>query len=199
MVKWGVMRISKNFFWACLLAFAGVSTSRALESSELIRSGANAAFGRALFFKPPVVARLSVRQIKTKAPLSPKASQGLKTLRLSGYVHLQGSAFVTRTPSHVNVAVSGWTTLKDQEGRTLSGSINLSDSSLYFVSENHVSGWARPYAYVSIYDAGRHLGDARIEGSINVSGFSANNRLTLSGSGYVYGQLQVEDGASRQP
>lgn len=191
------MRIFRNLLLLCFFLLAGVSASGALESSELLRAGANAAFGRALFFKPPVVPRLSVRQIKTKAPRSPKVSQGLKTLRLSGYVHLQGSAFVQRTPSHVNVAVSGWTTLKDQEGRTLSGSINLSDSSLYFVSGNHVSGWARPYACVSIYDAGRYIGDARIEGSINVSGFNANNRLNLSGSGYVYGELQVEDGASR--
>lgn len=121
-------------------------------------------------------------------------SKGTQTLRLRGYVSLNGSGFIPRGSSWATMTVSGWTTLEDQDGRTLRGDVRVEDTSTYYLSGNYVSGWARPSAYVNIYQDGRLLGSTRVEGSISVSGWRSGDYLSLSGSGFVDGTLTYQDG-----
>lgn len=123
-----------------------------------------------------------------------KATAGKsRFITLSGHVYLDGTAHVPQGTSYAWVTVSGRTHLNDENGRMLSGSIYVSSSDGYFLNGNYVSGWARPYAYVSVYQDGRYLGNVRIDGNIHVSGWNSNGWVRLSGSGYVRGSGYIED------
>jgi hypothetical protein len=87
------------------------------------------------------------------------------------------------------VRVSGSTTLYDQNGKPLNGYVEVSDYVSVFLNSDYASAFARPYAYVSVYDNGRYLGNVRIDGSIFVTGWKRSGWLDLSGSGTVGGTL----------
>lgn len=134
--------------------------------------------------------RLEARAVENSGPT---AAGKQKYIELSGYVHLNGSTFVGQRASYAYVTVSGSTWLQDQEGRTLSGSIWLSSSDAYYVGGSFVNGWARPAAYVSIYDGGKYLGTIRIDGTVSVTGWNSNGWVNLNGSGYVRGGGYITD------
>lgn len=63
---------------------------------------------------------------------------------------VSGTGYLPKGSSLTTITVTGWTTLRDQDGRGLSGSVQVSDTSSYYITGNFVSGWVRPYAYVSL-------------------------------------------------
>jgi len=155
--------------------------------------------------KPPA-AVVSVRAaaakkaaVQTVELAGAKAAKGTHTLRLRGFVTVDGSGFVPQHSSWATITVSGYTTLQDQDGHYLRGDIRVEETRTYYVSGNYVSDWARPYAYVNIYDNNRLLGSTRVEGSISVSGFKNGDWLNLSGSGYVDGYLTYQEADPPKP
>lgn len=138
---------------------------------------------------------VSVFMVKQEQEAPPAATSARQRfIRLTGHVSLSGTGHAPGSTGFATITVSGWTTLTDQDGRTLSGSIHLSDTQTYHLTgSNHVSGWARPSARVSVYRNGRYLGSVFVDGSIYVSGFNNNGWVNLSGSGYVQGSGTIED------
>lgn len=169
------------------------AASAAPRAAEDLKAGAGAAFqaAAAVRFQPPVTLKAAlVREAEGRLLAG---SKGTRPIRLTGNVFLDGTGHAPQGSSWVTVTLSGWVNLRDDQGRPLSGSVHLSDTQTFFMSGNHVSGWARPYAYVSVYDGGRYLGSVRIEGDIHVSGWNTNGWVRLSGSGYVSGTLWAQD------
>ncbi|MBI4051875.1 MAG: hypothetical protein HY400_05155 [Elusimicrobia bacterium] len=170
--------------------------ARAWQTSEQMRSGVGTAFHALSGFKPRVSTGLKAVQVQRDKSFRPKTS-GSKLIHLTGYTFVSGDAFVRRDDFYAMITVSGWARLQDQEGRTWDGWVRVSDTGFYYVGSGYVSGIARPYAYVSLYQDGKYLGTTSIEGSIYVSGFNTGGRVSLSGSGYVSGDLYVESGSQK--
>ena len=116
-------------------------------------------------------------------------------IRLSGYVNLTGSGFANAHWPFITLNVSGTTQLRDDSGRFLGGSVYLSDTVSCHAPSNYVTCWARPSAYVSVYDNGRYLGSVRVDGNITVSGWKSGNWVHVNGSGQVSGTGYIQDPA----
>lgn len=171
---------------AVLLCFAATSVSAGTSEALRAASPFSAMTGlKAL----PALTRTLVQVPKPAAAPVKKP----RTIRLSGWVNLSGSGFAPQHSPYITVTVSGWTTLQDETGRTLNGSIHLSDTQSYFASGNWVSGYARPRAYVSVYDNGRLLGTVLVDGNVHVSGFKNGDWVHLSGSGQVSGWGTIDE------
>ncbi len=174
-----------------ILAVAASLPAAAFGPSEAARAGAlsdwRAAAGFAVKLAPPLFAK------QIEPPQEPVLAAGTRLIRLSGHVWLRGNAHVPNGSGYAHVHVSGWTTLRDQDGRTLSGSVTVSDYVSVWVNSNYVTAWAHPSAYVSVYEGGKYLGNVRVEGTITVSGWNNNGWVDLSGSGNVDGQLYVNE------
>ena len=61
-------------------------------------------------------------------------------VRLSGHL-ASGNAHIPQGSSFAHVTMSGWTSLTDQDGRRVDGSIHFSETGMYHASGSHVSGW----------------------------------------------------------
>jgi hypothetical protein len=171
---------------ACLLAAAPAAAA----PSEAGRASAAASFSAVMPFKAAFVPRLTAKD-GVKADVK---TTGTKQIRLSGHVWLQGSGYAGQGQRAVTVTVSGYTQLRDQDGKLLNGDIRISDTNTYWLNSSHVSGWARPYAYVNIYsNAGKYLGSVSISGSIYVSGWHNGGWLDLRGSGTVDGSGTINE------
>lgn len=165
----------------------------ALGAAERVSGGAAQAFQQALSafkakspFRSLSAANGEARKLK--------AVGNQRYIRLRGHVNVWGNAHVPQGQTgHVWITVSGDTQLQDETGRYLNGTVSVSDSSHYFVNGNHVNGWARPSANVSLYRNNRYLGNIRIEGSIPVSGWNNGGWVRLSGSGWVEGSGWVTE------
>ena len=170
--------MTKLLALAVLLAAAPASAapSEAARSSALQNFGANIG---ALKFQPRMSAMQGEKGAKTA---------GTKVIRLSGHVWLDGNGYIGQGQRMATVTVSGYTQLRDQDGKYLNGQIRVSSTDTYWINGSHVSGWARPYAYVNVYsNSGKYLGSVYITGSIMVSGWANGSWLDLRGSGYVDG------------
>lgn len=172
---------------AVLLCFAAASASAG--TSEALRSASPFSAMAGLKALPPMARTL----VQVDKPTPRPAAKKLRNIRLSGWINLSGSGFAPQHSPYVTVTVSGWTTLQDETGRTLNGSIHLSDTQSYFASGNWVSGYARPRAYVNIYDNGRLLGTVLVDGNVHVSGFKNGDWVHLNGSGQVSGWGTIEE------
>jgi hypothetical protein len=181
----------KTLYALLVLALAAPSL-RAHGLSEGLRFDAASSFSALPALKAP---RLRPSLRLEAADPAPVKKQGTRHIRLSGWVHLSGSGFAPQQSGFATVTVSGYANLSDQNGSSISGSVHLSDTQSYFISGNFISGWARPYAYVSVYEGGRLLGTTRVEGSVNVTGWRNGSWINLSGSGQVSGDLYVNDPA----
>ena len=177
-----------SLFAAALIM--SVAAASALEGPEAARFGAEASFRGLSGFKAAMPPKLILKQA-TEAEAEIKA--GTRVVRLSGHLYLSGSAHIPQGSSFAHVTMSGSTGLTDQDGRRLDGSIYFNDTQMYHASGSHVSGWARPSAYVSIYQNGKFLGSGRVDGSIYVSGWNSNGWVNLSGSGAVSGTIYVQE------
>lgn len=164
----------------------------ALGAAEAISGGAAQAFHAMSAFK----AKSGLRSLSAAngEARKLKAAGSQRYVRLRGHVNVWGNAHVPQGQNgSVWITVSGDTQLQDETGRYLNGTVSVSDSSHYFVNGNHVNGWARPSANVSLYRNNRYLGNIRIEGSIPVSGWNNGGWVRLSGSGWVEGSGYVYD------
>lgn len=172
-------------------AFAlSAAVASALEGPEAARFGAEASFRGLSGFKAAIPAKLVLKQV---APEGAAVKTGTRVVRLSGHLSLSGNAHIPQGSSFAHVTMSGWTSLTDQDGRRVDGSIHFSETGMYHASGSHVSGWARPSAYVSLYQNGKFLGSGRVDGSIYVSGWNSNGWVNLSGSGPVSGTIYVQE------
>jgi hypothetical protein len=154
------------------------------QSAGAVRAQLQAAFGRERSpLKLVVVSEEEGRRAK---------AAGVRSIRLSGQLSLDGSAHVSAGP-FTTITLSGWAYLRDDNGGRISGNIHFSDTQTYHLSGNHVSGWARPYAYVNVYEGDKLLGTTRVDGSIYVSGWNNGGWVRVSGSGPVSGSLVVGD------
>lgn len=188
-------RAMRNLILLSLLCLAPASRAQAAGVSESLRGFSDAAWTSLSHFKPVRPKTLSLLQLPAAVSA---AKTGTRVIRLSGYLNMHGNGYVhPGGSSYISVTLTGWTTLRDDEGRTINGSVYFSDTNSYFVSGSHVSGWARPYAYVTLSENGRTLGTARVDGSISVSGWVSGSSVNLSGSGYVSGTLYVSEPAAQ--
>lgn len=164
------------------------SAAPAVSLESAAAAGAHG-FGAAGAFAPRFQPRRTAKQAEKASPKT-----GTKFIRLSGHVWLDGSAYAGSGQRAVTVTVSGYTQLRDQDGKYLNGQIRVSDTSTYWLNGGHVSGWARPHAYVNVYsNSGKYLGSVTISGSIHVSGWHSGSWLNLRGSGYVDGSGTIND------
>lgn len=179
----------KRILPLCFMALAVPAST--LEGPESLRASAAGSF-QAL---PAFRGRAGVTTLDQGGAPPPgrRVSRRSRYLRLSGHLYLSGSTFVPPGTAYATVTLTGWTTLSDQEGRLISGQAHFSDTSSYYVGSRHVSGYARPYTYVTLYRDGRWVGSVRVEGTILVSGFVNGNHLNLSGSGLVSGSAWVDE------
>lgn len=193
----------KIFLLAATFALA-VTAAVAVETPETFFGRAAAAFSGLSAFKPAKPPAGTAGTVLSGIPpriappqpvelIGSNKIKGTRTLRLRGFVTVNGSGYVPQHSSWANITVYGYTSLQDQDGHYLRGDIRVEDSRSYYISGNYISDWARPYAYVDIYDNGRLLGTTRVEGSIMVSGFKNGDWLNLSGSGYVDGFLTYQE------
>lgn len=181
----------KHIFLAFSLLLQAALPALAGVGSEAIKAGSSINF--AIPSGPSWrLTRLAASQ-DTAAPVSPQGTAQSRYIRVTGYLSLSGSAHVPQGSHGTFVTLSGYTQLQDERGRYLAGSVHFSDSSFYTVSGNHISGWARPYAQISIYENGRYLGSVRVDGSIYVSGWNNGGWVHLNGSGQVSGSGYIQE------
>ncbi|MBI4678355.1 MAG: hypothetical protein HY748_12310 [Elusimicrobia bacterium] len=181
--------MKRTILFSCVVTLFAAAASAGPTPEDLV-SRAGTALQDLSGYKPKMTFSLFARQTE-RLEAQPAAEKGQTvTLRLSGHVWLRGNAFVPQGSSFASVHMTGSTTLYDQNGKPLSGYVTVSDTvSVFMGGSDYVSAWARPYAYVSIYDNGRYLGSTRVDGSMMVTGWNRNGWLDLSGSGTVGGTL----------
>lgn len=170
-----------------------VSRAQGAGLSESLRGLGDAAWGNLSLFKPALPRRRTLWQEKGGDLAA--AEIGAKVLHISGYVNLTGTGYAGQG-GFVTVTMTGWTTLRDENG-PIGGLVRFTTTDSYFASGNFVSGWTRPYAYVTVFENGRRLGTVRVEGSINVSGWVNGGWANLSGAGTVSGTLYAVDPAKK--
>jgi hypothetical protein len=125
------------------------------------------------------------------APAKPKAS---RYVTVSGTVNLQGSGFLSGRSGFVTVNFSGYTTVQDVTGSIRSDMANINAIGQFFVNNGgFVNGTVWPNAYVSLYQNGKYLGQANLNGTVFVSGWANGNWLSMNGSGNLSGTVLVSD------
>ena len=166
--------------------------AQAFDSSESLHASALSAFkappAAAFHFTP------ALRAAPAAKPTKAAEQKGTRLIRASGYLTLNGSAFVNGQ-GMVYVPVSGWVTLQSSEGGNIQGSVYMNGNAWISVNGGFGSGWAQPSAYISLSENGKPLGTMLVQGNINVSGFANGGWLNVSGSGYVSGQMYAQDAA----
>jgi hypothetical protein len=150
-------------------------------------------------FQSPPALKLSFQKgAKVKDSVPGKAvirTAGTKGsyVRVSGHVYFNGSGYVSHTPGYVSLHVNGSANICDSSGQVCSGYTTVSTWANVFVNGNYVSDWLRPNVSVSFYKGGRYVGSGQISGSIPVSGFLNGDWVHLSGSGYLSGDVFVNE------
>ena len=127
---------------------------------------------------------------KAVAAAKAKASS---TVRVSGHIYFNGSGYVSHTPGYISLHMNGSANLCDSTGQVCSGYTTVTTWANVFVNGSHVSDWLRPNVSVSFYKGGRYVGSGYVTGSIPVSGFVNGNWVHLSGSGYLDGNIVVNE------
>lgn len=144
-------------------------------------------------FKPALAPVASERAV-SGAPVAPIRTRTLRTVRLSGNVSLNGTAYAGQGTSNVYVNFSGGARLDGSDGRTSSGYTSINESEFFWLnSGSFVSGYVHPSTTVSVYRDGKYVGQARVSGTIFVTGYNNNGWVNLSGSGTLSGDVTVED------
>lgn len=183
----------KHIFLAFSLFLPASLPALAGGGSEALKAGSSLNFSRAMPSGSSWrLTRLAASQ-DTAVPASPQGNAQSRYIRVTGYLSLSGSAHIPQGSNGTFVTLSGYTQLQDERGRYLAGSVHFTDSSFYHSNGNHVSGWARPSAQISIYENGRYLGSVRVDGSIYVSGWNNGGWVHLNGSGQVSGSGYIQD------
>jgi hypothetical protein len=114
-------------------------------------------------------------------------------VRVSGHVYFNGSGYVSHTPGYISLHVNGSANICDSSGQVCSGYTTVTTWANVFVNGNYVSDWLRPSVSVSFYKGGRYVGSGQVTGSIPVSGFVNGNWVHLTGSGYLNGDVFVNE------
>jgi hypothetical protein len=132
-----------------------------------------------------------LRALNAREP-QPAKTKGARLMRLSGYLNLTGSGFHNGNSGFENIQVSGWTTLREDNGSPVNGSVYMTGSAMVSVNGSFASGWATPQAYVTISQNGKPLGTMLIQGNVSVSGFVNGSWINVNGYGPVSGQMWVD-------
>ncbi len=113
---------------------------------------------------------------------------------LTGYVNLNGGAFVPQNGGFISVNLSGWAQLNSYDYKV------KTDNQYVTV---YASLWANPNQYVSqtvypnisfrVYKEGKYIGTVYSNGSVNVSGWVSGNYVNLSGSGYLNASIYIPE------
>ena len=181
-----------------LSLFVMGSPAFAAVGPESLAADRDLAFSGLAQFKPSVrVNRLQALQAKLDLPARATTAKQ-KYVRISGTVNLSGSQYVPNGTTFVYITLTGYSQLRDDSGHFL-GQVQLMSSDSYSLNGNFVSGWARPYANVAIYDSGRYLGTIRVDGNISVSGYNNGGWVNLNGFGTVSGAGYIDDPSPTTP
>ena len=157
-------------------------------------SGASAA-GFALNAGSPALALKAAGNAPAPAaPPAPSKARTSSLVQVSGYVTLNGTAWLPQNGGFTSVNLTGWATFRDAAGKVTSNNTYLSTSaSMWIYPNQHVFQTVWPNVYVQFYRNGKPVGSANMTGGISVSGWPTGATVMLSGSGYLNGSLYVED------
>lgn len=154
---------------------------------------ANVSFQGLAGFQP----RLAAVAPQDAVPGRPVAAVQGKTshwVRLSGDVNLNGSTYVPAGATSAYVNFSGSTRLQSSDGKISSGYISVNQSEFFWLNGgSFLSGYVRPDLLVSIYRDGKYVGQARVSGTVYVTGYNNNGWVSLSGSGTLLGDISIDD------
>ena len=130
-----------------------------------------------------------------------KAKSETKTgryVQVSGYVNLNGNAFMPQNGGYTSVNLTGWADFRDNTGKVTSNNsyINVM-TSMWIYPNQYVFQTVWPNVYVQFYEAGRYVGSTNMSGSISVNGWPSSNYVSLRGSGYLNGSIYVQDAPAK--
>ena len=128
-----------------------------------------------------------------KAVAAAKQAKSSSYVRVSGRIYFNGSGYVSHTPGYISLHMNGSANICDSTGQVCSGYTTVTTWANVFVNGNYVSDWLRPNVSVSFYKGGRYVGSGTVTGSIPVSGFVNGNWVHLNGSGYLDGNIVVNE------
>lgn len=142
----------------------------------------------------PVLAPVAPGQAVAGRPAAAPRAKSVRTVRLSGSVSLNGTAHASQGAGSVYVNFTGSTHLYSSDNSITSGYASINQSEFFWLnSGSFVSGYVHPNATVSVYQNGKYVGQARVSGTVYVTGHNNNGWVNLSGSGTLSGDVTVSD------
>lgn len=125
-----------------------------------------------------------------------KAFKAQRHVSLNGDVRLSGSGFVPQNGGFISVPLSGNIRVSGDGGKIRGdGYVNEHVSVWVREGSNHVSQHVSVNVNVSLYQNGRYVGSAYVNGSVWVSGWANGSWLRLDGNGSVNGSAFVTEPA----
>ncbi|MBI5240349.1 MAG: hypothetical protein HY926_07735 [Elusimicrobia bacterium] len=184
-------------------AAGGIGSSAGAGRTDVLTAGApsleSAQAAAMKSFQMPAVKLSFQKGAKVKDAVPGKAAAGAVAakaggyVRVSGHVNLNGNGYVPTIPGYASVNLRGSANICDPSGQVCSGYTTITTWSNVFVNGNFVTDWLRPYLNVSFYKGGRYVGSGQVSGSIPVSGWVNGNWVFLNGSGYLDGNVLVNE------
>ncbi|MBP7795978.1 MAG: hypothetical protein KA059_04290 [Elusimicrobiales bacterium] len=118
-----------------------------------------------------------------------------KTVTLSGYLNLSGTAHVPPNSINVTTYVTGWVSLRDSSGNYHTNNTYINTNVSFWINGNsYVSSIAYPNVYVTVYDKnGKSVGSGYINQGITVGGWLNGTYLNVSGSGNISVTVNVTE------
>lgn len=122
------------------------------------------------------------------------AFKAQRNVSLRGDVRLSGNAFVPQNGGFVSVPLSGQVRVTGDGGK-IRGDAYVNEYASVWVREgtNYVSQHVSVNVSVSLYEGGRYVGTAYVNGSVWVNGWANGSWLRLDGNGSVSGSAFVRD------
>ncbi len=138
--------------------------------------------------------KLSIDNIKLEKTSISYVKAG-QYVSLSGYVTLNGGAFVPENGGFINVNLTGWTQLVSSDYKVKTDNQNISLYASFWVNPNqYVFQTVYPNVSFSVYSEGKYIGTVYPRDPINVSGWAGSgNYLNLSGGGYLNASIYLPE------
>ena len=118
-----------------------------------------------------------------------------KVVQVSGRVRLSGAGMVGEPGGLATITMTGSGRFQDSTGDVAASPAAVTIRISVWVYPNQPIYHSAPVSVVAaFYRKGKAVGSARLEGKVNLTGFSSGPQIQLNGDGVLTGSLYVEDG-----